>query len=160
VLETLYKEKYEIFALLTGPSRGYVINRLNNNGVKFLYKFFSNKWSLNELYSICDAYIVSSRIEGGPNALLECLATGVSIVTTNVGMVPNIIIDGYNGFVVDVDDKDKIVSNLIKIFNESSDERDIRTINGYKAVQNYSWVNIIKLFDLLYENLINIKYEN
>ena len=46
---------------------------------------------LNELYNILDLYIVSSRIEGGPQAILECAATKTPILSTKVGVAPEVL---------------------------------------------------------------------
>ena len=41
---------------------------------------------LNLLYNILDLYIVSSRLEGGPQAILECAISETPIISTNVGV--------------------------------------------------------------------------
>ncbi len=47
--------------------------------------------TLNKLYNILDLYLVTSRIEGGPQAILECSITKTPIVSTNVGVAPEIL---------------------------------------------------------------------
>ena len=46
---------------------------------------------LNELYNCLDLYIVSSRIEGGPQSIVECAQAKVPIVSTDVGNASNIL---------------------------------------------------------------------
>ena len=46
---------------------------------------------LNELYNILNLYIVSSRLEGGPQAIVECGITKTPIISTNVGIAPEIL---------------------------------------------------------------------
>ena len=46
---------------------------------------------LNELYNCLDLYIVSSRIEGGPQAILECGITETPIISTDVGVASEIL---------------------------------------------------------------------
>ena len=41
---------------------------------------------LNELYNCLDLYIVSSRYEGGPQAIFECALTKTPIISTNVAL--------------------------------------------------------------------------
>ena len=57
---------------------------------------------VNELYNLLDLYIVSSRIEGGPQAILECAASKTPILSTKVGVAPEVLhpesiyeIDGF-----------------------------------------------------------------
>ena len=47
--------------------------------------------TLNELYNILDLYIVSSRLEGGPQAIIECATTKTPIISTDVGVASEIL---------------------------------------------------------------------
>ena len=50
------------------------------------------KWqTLNKLYNILDLYLVTSRIEGGPQAILESSLIQIPIVSTDVGVAPEIL---------------------------------------------------------------------
>lgn len=53
-----------------------------------------------ETMRIADVFVLSSAYEGMPIAILEALATGVPVVTTDVGEVRLVVEDGVNGFVV------------------------------------------------------------
>ena len=50
-----------------------------------------NSNELNELYNCLDLYLVSSRVEGGPRAIIECGIANVPIISTNVGIVELIL---------------------------------------------------------------------
>ena len=56
------------------------------------------------LYHALDVYLVSSRQEGGPKAVLESMAVGVPLVTTRVGQATDLVRHGENGWMVDVED--------------------------------------------------------
>ena len=76
--------------MLAGKRRGYLIDRLTNANVPLNTEMVdSNK--LNKLYNILDLYIVSSRIEGGPQAILECSITKTPIISTDVGVASEIL---------------------------------------------------------------------
>ena len=47
--------------------------------------------TLNELYNILDIYIVSSRLEGGPQAILESAITKTPIISSDVGVASQIL---------------------------------------------------------------------
>ena len=53
-------------------------------------KWFHKK-KLNDLYNILNLYIVSSRVEGGPQAILECALTKTPIISTDVGIANEIL---------------------------------------------------------------------
>jgi glycosyltransferase involved in cell wall biosynthesis len=47
--------------------------------------------ALNDLYNILDLYIVTSRLEGGPQAILECAISKTPILSTDVGVASEIL---------------------------------------------------------------------
>ena len=73
------------------------------------------------LYSALDAYVVPSRQEGGPKSVLEAMASGVPIVSTRVGQATELIRDGENGRLVEVEDAEALAEALRTIaFRRSS----------------------------------------
>jgi glycosyltransferase involved in cell wall biosynthesis len=47
--------------------------------------------TLNKLYNSLDLYLVASRYEGGPQAVVECALSKTPIISTNVGLAPEIL---------------------------------------------------------------------
>lgn len=86
-VEILKSRIDNLLVLLTGPSRGFVESRLVDLGVKFVRIPYLSWEELPTAYKALDAYLISSREEGGPKAFLESLASGVPLVSTPVGQV-------------------------------------------------------------------------
>lgn len=76
----------QVTVLLAGYRRQYVVERLDRIGVRYIYIERAPATAMRWLYSAVNLYVVSSRCEGGPQALLECAALGVPIISTPVGM--------------------------------------------------------------------------
>ena len=55
----------------------------------------------NNIYHRASFYICASEWEGTPNPALEALACGLPVISTRVGNMPEIIMNGYNGYLVD-----------------------------------------------------------
>lgn len=55
---------------------------------------------LREMYNQCDVVLIASRTEGNPISLFEAGACGCTVITTAVGVAPQIIDDGVNGFII------------------------------------------------------------
>ena len=96
----------ELFVLLSGPARGYVKTGLDRLGVPFKHLYVDSYPEVGQLFQALDAYIVSSRQEGGPKAVLESMASGVPLVTTRVGQAMDLVHHDVNGWMVESEDYD------------------------------------------------------
>ena len=47
--------------------------------------------TLNELYNCLNLYVVSSRVEGGPQSIMECASTMTPLISTDVGIANEIL---------------------------------------------------------------------
>ncbi len=139
------KEKYPIFILLSGPARGYVKKRLYSSGIPFRHVYLKNYLNMARLYRALDLYIVSSRAEGGPKALLESFASGVPLASTDVGMVHDIAKNGYNAMVSGINDVENLVYNCQKIIDGESLRKKIIT-GGFETVKNFDWKVIAQIY--------------
>lgn len=102
----------ELYVLLSGPARGYVRAELERLGVPHVHRVVRRYAEVGRLYEALDAYVVPSRQEGGPKAVLESMASGVPLVSTRVGQASDLVRDGENGWLVDVDDVQAIAGRL------------------------------------------------
>ena len=96
----------ELFVLLSGPARGYVKAGLERLRVPYKHIYLSSYPEVGQLFQALDVYIVASRQEGGPKAVLEAMASGVPLVTTRVGQAMDLVQHGWNGWMVDSEDAD------------------------------------------------------
>ena len=134
--------KTNIFVLLTGYRRHWIIQQLKNN-IKYLYLEKVKTEEINKLYNILDLYIISSRVEGGPRSLLECCRTKTPIISTDVGLVKKIL-------------KSKSIyssKNLTKIFKNIKYSQLKTTLEeNYKNSEDYIISNSIKFFDNFFKD--------
>jgi glycosyltransferase involved in cell wall biosynthesis len=105
----------ELFVLLTGPARGYVRRALERANVPYRHVQLPSRDALGRAYHALDAYLVTARQEGGPKSVLEAMAAGVPLVTTRVGQAPDIVRDGENGLLADVDDVEALVAGVMRV---------------------------------------------
>lgn len=103
-LESLKSSIPELFVLLTGPARGYVKAGLQRLGIPYKHLFLRDYPEVGRLFRALDLYLVTSRQEGGPKAVLESMASGIPLVTTRVGQAMDIVRHGQNGWMVNVED--------------------------------------------------------
>jgi glycosyltransferase involved in cell wall biosynthesis len=145
VLEKLSRQ-YDLFVVLTGPARGYVKRRLENSGIPYSHHFLNDPNELAAYYKALDIYIATGRCEGGPKSLVESLASGVPLVSTRVGMAPDIIVDGENGFLCDVDDVDQIVQKSGVVLEDQKTKEGV-IANGLITARRYDWSIIAQQYE-------------
>jgi hypothetical protein len=80
-----------LFVVLTGRRRNYIINKLTKANIEYVYHEMVTVKELNEIYNCLDLYIVSSRVEGGPRSIMECGLAKVPIISTDVGIATLIL---------------------------------------------------------------------
>jgi len=98
----------ELVVLLSGPARGYVKAGLEKHGIPYRHYNLPNYADISELFQTLDLYMITSRQEGGPKAVLESMASGIPLVTTRVGQAMDMVRHGENGWMTAVDDVDAL----------------------------------------------------
>tara|TARA_A100001011_G_scaffold369643_1_gene425140 strand:- start:681 stop:1697 length:1017 start_codon:yes stop_codon:yes gene_type:complete len=146
------KKKVPIHVVLTGPSRGYVINKLKKMRVSYEYHNLKNYDELHKYYELLDCYIVSSRYEGGPRSILESMASGVPIYSTKVGQAQELIVNGSNGWLYDKKKIDKLTNLICSNFNNKKSLTKILKKARNTALDNDHKKHLI-LWNKFFKNL-------
>lgn len=137
-ISKIYSRRDDVFVLLAGPDRGYVRERLSKLGVPYKFLGLVPPGRIAGCYFASDVYMVCSREEGGPAAVLEAMASGVPLVSTKVGMAVDIIENGKSGFLVDIEDAEGLADSVLKIIGDKRLASDI-TARGREIVKKYDW---------------------
>lgn len=91
IVKDIYLTKPNVEVILTGLRREYIITELEKAGIKYHYFNMATIEELNEFYNCLDLYIISSRCEGGPRAVFEAGITRTPIISTRVGIAPELM---------------------------------------------------------------------
>lgn len=90
------------------------IKQMNMEETIILIGHLNHKELLSVLKA-CDIYVMSSRTEGTPVALLEAAALGKPIVASEVGGIPELVMDEVHALLFDVGDVDGLASALLRV---------------------------------------------
>lgn len=112
---------------------------------------------LKPVYADIDISILTSVFEGTPVALIEAMAAGKVVVSTNVGGIQDFIDNGVNGFYFDEPNPDLFVECLSKLI----EDKENLTVIGEKAritsQKMFSVERLVKDINQLYDNLLDNK---
>lgn len=136
-----------------------LIKRLNGKvNVKVLDNDYTNAIpheAMPRWYSHIDCLICTSLYEGCPFPVLEAASSGKAIVSTKVGIVPELITHNYNGFIINPPKNKKDIDYIIAAFETyimmlKTDEEMCDFMgeeNRKEAEENWSWNKIISKWE-------------
>jgi glycosyltransferase involved in cell wall biosynthesis len=84
------------------------------------------------LLASTDVFLLPSREEGMPIAILEAMRAGLPIITTTVGGIPEMIEDGVSGILIEPENPEKIAEALLTLMNNKVLREDLAS--GARAV--------------------------
>jgi glycosyltransferase involved in cell wall biosynthesis len=90
------------------------------------------------LYQQADAFIFASSCENMPNILLEAMASGVPIASSNRGPMPEVL---NNAGVYFNPEKPSEITNALKRLIDSPDIRTVNAKAAYEKAKKYTWKN-------------------
>jgi glycosyltransferase involved in cell wall biosynthesis len=118
------------------------------------YHYLPAQDELKNLYSRCDSWLCSSRSEGFYLPLLEAMACRCPVVSTKVGGPLDTVIDGINGYLVDVDDDVALSDRLLKIMKQSEADWKQMSDAAYETATRYTWEDAAALFEQALQTII------
>ena len=122
------------------------VAQLRAQGISANYSGFVGRSRLPAFYSSIDAYLMTSRIEGGPCTVLEAMACETPVVATRVGLVPECIEDGSNGFSAEPGDAEALTNALCAL----AASPDLRSRIGHEARAK---IEATRSWDMVLESL-------
>jgi glycosyltransferase involved in cell wall biosynthesis len=92
-----------------------------------------------QFYRSADVFALSSTFDNSPNVVLEAMASGLPVVTTDVGGVGEFVTDGVGGQVVAPDDAQAFAAALERYLTAPSAAREAGAYNRSRATTEFSW---------------------
>lgn len=108
--------------------------------------------AMPELYNQAKMLVCASTVEGNPRVTIEAMACGTPVISTRVGIMPEVIRHGENGLLVDWD-----ASEIAKAIQQLLDDNNLyRRISeaGQKSVQQFDADKTIHAYAKAYHDII------
>jgi hypothetical protein len=156
-------EKDQFMLLLAGPRRHYVIRRCIEEHIPYLYigddsfvlqgkddypRNILSADKMNLLYNLIDIYLISSKSEGGPKAILEAGLAKTLVLSTRVGFASDIL---DTKLLYDMDNPGSAVK-ILQSYREAPEYyKELIMLNEQRILSLLGFENIFKTFENIFE---------
>lgn len=111
-----------------------------------------NTNELVEMYQSSAVFINTSTVSPVPSSLLEAMSCGCAVVSTATCMIPEIIIDGYNGFISN--DENELREKTIFLLKNPSVAQNLGKNARDTILSQFSLERFVKDWNSLFERLV------
>jgi len=114
--------------------------------------FLGLRSDIPDVLGAMDAFVLSSDYEGNPLSVLEAMASGLPIVSTAVGSVPNLFEAGKEGFLVPAGDLHGLAKSMNSLLRHEAVRRSMGAAAATRARKNYDVSNMVRAYEAVYED--------
>jgi glycosyltransferase involved in cell wall biosynthesis len=102
---------------------------------------------IRHLYDQCDVWLTASRSEGFNLPAMEAMACRTPVISTRTGWPEEAIVDGYNGFLINIDDVDGMVNAATTLLSSDNQQWRHYSANAFATVEHSTWEASTDLFE-------------
>jgi glycosyltransferase involved in cell wall biosynthesis len=138
-----------------GPEEPSIKKRIEQLGISERVRMLGFREDLLNVFRSCDVFAIPS-VEGDtiPQVLMQALAMGIPVVSTTVGSIPDVVIDGQTGFIVPPRNANALADAIMKLL----DDADLRTRIGAQGrsmvERSYSLDKMLDRMEGVYHALV------
>jgi glycosyltransferase involved in cell wall biosynthesis len=138
---------------------GFLENKLKNLSLKYGIEknviLLGHRRDLDKIYPIMDIFVLPSRDESLGNVSLEAMAFGKPVIASNVGGVPEVVLNDDTGFLVSSGDVRGIADKILLLLKDEHLRKKMGE-SGRKRVKKYfTPERVCKEVEKVYEYLVN-----
>ena len=113
--------------------------------------------NLLPVYATFDLFVLSSLREGLPNSILEAMALGLPVVTTDVAGAKELVVNGETGFVVPQKNAQEIADAILRILDDTQVKRRLGQAGRDQVEREFSFLKRLRRVEDLYGQVLGLK---
>ena len=159
VIKVFYRvqkeEPAKLMMIGEGPEREGAEALCQKLGIDNKVIFLGNSSEIDKILCFSDLFLLPSETESFGLAALEAMASGVPVISSNTGGIPEVNVDGVSGFLSNVGDVDDMAKNAIKILKDPKVLQEFKD-NSIKEAKRFDIHQIVPFYESIYnEALVN-----
>ncbi|MCE2962224.1 MAG: N-acetyl-alpha-D-glucosaminyl L-malate synthase BshA [Chitinophagales bacterium] len=116
-------------------------------------KFLGKQEAVEELFAISDLMVLPSESESFGLAALEAMACHVPVLSSNAGGLPELIVNGENGFMCEVGDIESMAESAKKVLQSEAILKEFKA-KAYKTAQKFDIEIILPQYESYYKKIL------
>jgi glycosyltransferase involved in cell wall biosynthesis len=137
-----------------GPARGETQELARQGGIDRRVRFLGWCEDLPGVYGAMDLCALTSFNEGTPVSLIEAMAAGKTVVATAVGGVPDLVVDGQTGFLVQPGDAESLAGIVIRLARDPAERSCVGERARADVSARYSHERLVADIERLYRSAL------
>jgi N-acetyl-alpha-D-glucosaminyl L-malate synthase BshA len=152
VFARVHKEIPSVLVMVgDGPDRVHAEAEARELGVEKRVFFLGKIEAVAPLLSAADLFLIPSQSESFGLSALEALASGVPVVGSNTGGLPEVVRDAVTGALCAVGDTDGMASAAIAILRDRDRWQEMSTVAARDARERFSIDDIVEQYEAFYD---------
>jgi N-acetyl-alpha-D-glucosaminyl L-malate synthase BshA len=136
-----------------GPERTFIEGMCRECNAQNDIRFLGRQEQMEDILAISDLFILPSEYESFGLVALEAMAAAVPVISTNVGGLPEININGVTGYLSNVGDVEDMSKNIIDIFSNDNVLTEMKK-NALEQAQKFDINTIVPVYERLYKKVL------
>lgn len=157
VVKVFYEVQKDIPAKLMmvgdGPEKAAAEDLCDELGITDKVIFFGNSHEIDKILCFSDLFLLPSETESFGLAALEAMASGVPVVSTNTGGLPEVNKDGVSGYLSEVGDVQGMAQKALSILSDDEVLLKFKS-NALDVAQEFNIDKIVPLYEQLYRKAL------
>jgi len=137
-----------------GPERSSAEGLCRQLGLYDDMRFVGRQEQIEDILAIADLFLLTSEYESFGLAALEAMASGVPVVSTNAGGLPEINIQGKTGWLGNIGDVDTLSKMAISLLEDEKKLNEFKS-NALKQAEKFDIENIVPKYEELYNRFLS-----
>jgi glycosyltransferase involved in cell wall biosynthesis len=140
-----------------GPQRSQLESLAADLRVQEGVHFVGNRADVPALLRLMDVFLLTSHNEANPVSILESLASGVPVIATRVGSIPETVLDGVTGYSIEPGDEAQLAERVCDLFRLPERARQMGAAGRNHVVKHWSLEQMVSRYETLIASLYSRK---